>query len=216
MAEQIPPGRAGRLWLLARLASAGRSLELLDRKCQLLRRELAGLTEARQQRRAQWIASYDDAQRWGLRARTVGSASDVALAAAAVGGRGRADIPWHNTIGVVHPGDPNCSLPTLDPREAAAANAAVAPAAAAYRQALEAAVAHAAIEEAARLLEAELTATERRRRAIEHRRLPALQGALVRLELRLDELEREERVVGRWAKLHQGSPDGTPAGTTDP
>jgi len=154
------------------------------------------------------MASYSEAQRWGLRARAVGGASDVALAAATVSGRGRADVPWRNTIGVVHPGDPDCSLPTLDPREAAAANSAVAPAAAAYRQALEAAVAHAAVEEAGRRLEAELAATERRRRAIEHRRLPALKEALVGLELRLDELEREERVVGRWAKLREVSPDG--------
>jgi vacuolar-type H+-ATPase subunit D/Vma8 len=113
------------------------------------------------------------------------------------------EIPWRNTMGVLHPGVPQCSLPLLAPVEAAAANAAVAPAAAAAREALEAAVAYSAAERSYRVLEAELRATDRRRRGIEHHRLPALEEALRRLELRLDELEHEEGVVRRWAKGRQ-------------
>jgi vacuolar-type H+-ATPase subunit D/Vma8 len=51
-----------------------------------------------------------------------------------------------------------------------------------------------------RVVNVELRATERRQRAIERHRLPALEEALARLELRLDELERDERVVARWAQ----------------
>lgn len=205
VAEPVPPGRAGRLWLRGRLASARRSLELLDRKSQLLRRELSGLAQAREEAQRRWTTACAQAQQWGLRATALGGTSDVALAAAALGGRARVELPWRNTMGVIHPGDPRCSLPTLAPTEAAAGNAAVAPAAVAYRQALEAAVTHGATERSYRLLDAELRATERRRLAIEHHRLPALEDALRRLELRLDELEREEGVVVRWAKRHHGS-----------
>ncbi|HSO55578.1 MAG TPA: V-type ATPase, D subunit, partial [Actinomycetes bacterium] len=35
----VPPGRAGRLWLRGRLATAERGLDLLDRKLRILRRE---------------------------------------------------------------------------------------------------------------------------------------------------------------------------------
>jgi len=217
MAEPVPPGRAGRLWLRSRLASAARSLELLDRKRRLLRRELAGLARLRRETERRWSTSYVAAQRWSVRAAVLGGASDVAVAAAAIGGEASVEIPWRNTMGVAHPGDPRCRLPTLPPAEAAAGNAAVAPAAAACRRALEAAVAHAAVERSYRLLDAELRATERRRRAIEHHRLPALEGALRRLELRLDELEREERVVSRWAQRRRapvaGRVDATPSGS---
>jgi len=204
VAEPVPPGRAGRLWLRSRMASAQRSLELLDRKRQLLRRELIGLSERRNEVRQEWTAACTEARRWGLRATVLGGATDVSLAAAAVGGRARVDVPWRNTMGVLHPGDPHCSLPALAPVEAAAANAALAPAAAAHRRAIDAAVACAATERSYQVLAAELHATERRRRAIERRRLPALEDALRRLELRLDELEREERVVAHWAKRGDG------------
>jgi len=51
MPERVPPGRAGRLWLLGRVASARRSVELLDRKRKLLQREDARLTELCEQTR---------------------------------------------------------------------------------------------------------------------------------------------------------------------
>lgn len=200
MAEPVPPGRAGRLWLLRRLASARRSLELLDRKRQLLQRELLLLADRCDETERQWARACAEAERWGLRAVALGGAADMALAAAAVAGRTRVEVPWHSTMGVRHPGDPRCAPAVLSPGDAAAANAAVGPAAAAYRQAIAAAAAHAAAATSLRVLDAELQATRRRHRAIERHRLPALEEALRRLELRLDELEREERVVTRWAQ----------------
>jgi V/A-type H+-transporting ATPase subunit D len=150
--------------------------------------------------RQRWETACVDAEQWGLRATVLGGASDVALAATAVAGRARVDLLWRNTMGVQHPDVSRCELAMLPSAEAAASNAAVAPAAAAYRRALEAAVAHAAADMSFRVLNAELHATQRRQRAIERHRLPALEEALAQLELRLDELEREERVVARWAQ----------------
>jgi len=216
VAELIPPGRAGRLWLLGRLASARRSLELLDRKRQLLLREHDRLAAVRAENRRLWTVSCAEAERWGLRATALGGASDVFLAAAAVAGRATVEVTWRNTMGVRHPGTPTATFVALPPASAAAPNAAVAPAAAAYRRALEAALAHAETDASWRLIDAELRANDRRLRAIERHRLPALEDALRRLQLRLDELEQQERVVTRWAqRRRQGSLAG-PAARTGP
>jgi V/A-type H+/Na+-transporting ATPase subunit D len=204
MAEPVPPGRAGRSWLRQRVAFAERSLELLSRKQALLRHELAELSARHEAARLAWDASCAEADRWGLRADASG-ASDVRLASSAVAGQAAVDVSWRNTMGVRHPAEPRIVPAVLPAAEAAAANAAVAPAAGLYRQALEAAAAHAALDRSVRVVAAELRATERRRRAIEHRRLPSLRESLERLELRLDELERDERVATRWAAQRRES-----------
>lgn len=200
MAERVPPGRAGRLWLLARLAFARRSLDLLDRKHQLLIAELAGLGERRAEAERRWQQACAEAERWGLRANALGGDSDVTLAAASVAGQADVRVPWRNTMGVLHPGDPRCSFPELPGTEGAAGNGAIPPAADAYRAALEAAAVYAAADRSFLLLEAELRSTARRRRGVEHHRIPSLETSLHQLELRLEEIEREERVVGRWVR----------------
>jgi len=203
MAERVPPGRAGRLWLLGRIAAARRSVDLLDRKRELLQREDARLAALSGDTRRRWEIACVESEAWGRRATVLSGVSDVAGAAAAVAGRARVDLTWRNTMGVPHP-DVVRSAPAILPSgEAAAANAAVAPAAAAYRRALVAAAAHAAADMSHRLVSGELRATERRQRAIERHRLPALEDDLSRLELRLDEMERDERVVSRWAQQHR-------------
>jgi len=207
--EQVPPGRAGRLWLLGRLRAARRSMELLDRKRQLLRREQSRLAELCGETRRRWVTSCSEADTWGLRAAVLGGSADVALSGSTVAGRAGVEVVWRNTMGVRHPDDPRCALPELSPAASAAANAAVAPASASYRRALEAGVANAVADRSLAVIEEELHATERRHRAIERRRVPQLEDALRRLELRLDELEREERVVTRWAQRRlQGSLGG--------
>jgi len=198
--ETPPPGRAGRLWLLGRVNATRRSIELLDRKRQLLRAAMSTLGDRRAQAAARWQAACAETERWGLRADALGGASAVGRAGASVAGTARVDIPWRNTMGVVHPELPNCDLPLIDPIESAAVSGAVGPAAAAAREALAAGADYGSAEEAHRLLAVELAATERRHRALERHRLPALEEALSRLELRLEELEREERVVARWAQ----------------
>lgn len=203
---RVPPGRAGRLWLRNRSDFARRSLELLDRKQLLLRQELERARAGRDTAREAWTDACLDARQWGLRAELIGGASDVAMAGSGLAGHAQVDVRWRNTMGVTHPDDARLNPAVLAPMQAAATNSALGVAAAAYREALRAAVAFAVIERACDALERELSATQRRRRSIERHRLPALQDALERLELRLDELEREERVVNRWAKDTSRSP----------
>jgi len=200
MAEQVPPGRAGRLWLAARLAAAVRGAELLDRKRLLLRSEHDRRLLRRDETARRWEQSCLRAERWAERAGVLGGEADVAMVADAVAGLAVAEVRWCNTMGVVHPDDARCAPATPSPDALAAANAALAPAAAAFRDALDAAVAHAVAAEAFRRVEVELDATQRRLRGIERHRVPNLRRALQDLTLRLEELEREERVVTRWAQ----------------
>lgn len=216
MPEQIPQGRAGRLWILGRLAMARRGAELLDRKRQLLQRELSSLALARQQTRLRWEEACTNAERWGLRSGVLGGQLDLSLVAGTVTGRAVVELEWRNSMGVRYPGSFECSFPTLDPAELAASNAAMPPAVRAYQAALEAAVAHAVAERAYLSVEQELASTRRRVRAIERHRIPALEEGLHLLELRLDELDREERVVTRWAQqrrtAHRAEPTRTGGG----
>ena len=202
MAERVPPGRAGRLWIIVRLDAARRGRELLDRKRQLLRREGRRLTLLAEERTAAWNAAAREAATWALRAALLGGAHELAIVAGPVAGRARVEVAWRNTMGVSHPDRAACELPELTPPEVVAANAAYGPAADAHRRALQAAVDAAVVNDARRRIATELAATQRRLRGIERHRIPALDEALRTLALRLDELEREERVVTRWAQRH--------------
>jgi V/A-type H+-transporting ATPase subunit D len=204
VAERVPPGRAGRLWLLARLDAARRGRELLDRKRQLLGREQQRLALVADERRKSWEEASEGAQRWALRAAILGGTATTALFAGTVTGRATVDVAWRNTMGVTHPDDARCEFPTLAPAAAVAGNAALAPAAQAHCKALEAAVAAAIAAKARQLIEAELQATQRRLRGLERHRIPSLERSLHELQFRLDELEREERVVTRWARERRG------------
>jgi V/A-type H+/Na+-transporting ATPase subunit D len=211
MAERIPPGRAGKLWLAGRLDAARRGTELLDRKRQLLRREKERLALVVDERRRSWIEACADAQRWACRAAALGGTGGIALVAGAVAGRATVTVSWRNTMGVSHPDDAVCAFPVLAPTEIAAASAALGPTVAAHRHALECAVSCAVADAALRRIEEELHATQRRLRAIERHRMPYLQGALGELQLRLDELERQERVVTRWALRRRNHEDRGPS-----
>lgn len=211
MPESVPPGRAGRLWLRSRLAAAERALELLDRKRQLLLREHARVERLLEESDVHWTSSCRDADRWSLRAALLGGSSEVAAAAAPTTGRAEVELSWRQTMGVRHPDQPVVHVAELPPADSAASNSAVLPASAAYRGALEAAVSHAVTTASYEMLDAELAAAQRRHRAIERRRVPLLEDTLRRLELRLDELEREERVVTRWAQQRQQGRLGGPA-----
>jgi V/A-type H+-transporting ATPase subunit D len=206
MPSRIPPGRAGRPWLVERIATASHGMELLRRKQQLLSREWRRLVDHREETAAAWAAAAAEAERWATRADALGGATGTRLAGAATAGRADAAVTWRNTMGVVHPDRVHVTAPTLGPTDLAAVNAAVGPSAAAHRRALEAAARHAVADGALRAVELELASTRRRLRAIERHRLPWLQAELHALGLRLDEVEREERLVTRWAarRLEEG------------
>ncbi len=199
MAEHVPPGRAGRLWLVERIDTAARGVELLRQKRQLLRRDQRRLSLMAEQTGAAWASAATNAERWGSRAAALGGSTAVRIAAGDIAGQGTISISWRNTMGTRHPDEVRCEFPTVTPSVAAASNAAMAPAATAHGRALQAAAEHAVASAALREIEFELASTQRRLRAIEHHRLPALQSQLHELILRLDELEREERLIVRWA-----------------
>jgi vacuolar-type H+-ATPase subunit D/Vma8 len=175
VAENAPPGRARRLWLVNRLAWPRRSLEILDRKRHILLGEHDRLAARRDQTAKEWAEACSKARRDRLRAAALGGASDVALAAAPVAGRAIVEVAWPHTAGVRHPVIARCD-PSEVPREyAGTVNSAVAPAAASYRQAVIAAAAQAAADASSRIIQAELAGTERRHRAIERYRIPDLE-----------------------------------------
>ena len=199
MAEHVPPGRAGRLWLVERIGTAERGVELLRQKREVLRSEQRRLLLMAEQTGAVWASAAADAEHWSSRACALSGSTALRLAAGDVAGKGKISISWRNTMGTSHPDEARCELPALTPATAASSNAAIAPAASAHVRALRAAAEHAVASAALREVEIELASTHRRLRAIEHHRLPAFQAQLQDLVLRLDEREREERLIARWA-----------------
>jgi len=186
------------------VAGAVNSAELLRRKRRLLRKERQDLEAACERTRARWVERCRDAEAWGLRSAVLGTGRDAAVAAEGLPGRASVEVRWVNSMGVVHARLASVDPVTVDPARAAAGNAALAPAARAYGEALEAAADHAVNQDALRRIEAELAATQRRLRGIERHRIPELEAHLAALELRLEELEREERVAARWVLRQRG------------
>jgi V/A-type H+-transporting ATPase subunit D len=203
---RVPPGRAGRMWLLERLDTAERGLDLLDRKLRVLRGEqqrahlIAGRTGA------DWRRRCAEAETWLLRAALLGGQRAIRHAVPAEAAQ--VQLTWTEVMGVRHPlgATVRCGRPGTD--AATAGTAAVVEAAAAHRAALEAAAHHAVAEEAARRLDAEVAATGHRLRAVEDRWIPRLRAALHRAELDLEELDHTEGIRLRWAAGQQ--PGGGP------
>ena len=195
-----PPGRAGRLWLRERLDAAQRGAELLERQRRLLLAEEERLARAAEETGSDWAEATARARRWDVRVAVLGGTPAALRTAAPVSGRAEVEVAWHDTAGVHRPREARCRLPTLDAAELAAADGATAPAAEAFRRAVEAAAAHATAQRAYDEVAAALASVRRRVRALEHHRIPALQEAMDRLVLQLEEREREERVVTRWAQ----------------
>lgn len=182
----VPPGRAGRLWLVRRLAVASRAAGLLDRKLQVLTSELDRLRAAAEQTGADWDAACQDAERSLLRAVLLGGERAVRLASDT--GDAEVSIGYAVTMGARHPAGAQCTAGLSEGWEGAA----VAAARQAYRTALAAAVQHAAAAAALAVVEAETTATRYRLRAVRDRWIPRLSQALVEVEFALEELERAD------------------------
>ena len=192
----IPPGRAGRRWLRRRLATAERGREQIDRKLRILFPEQQRLRTQLERHRADWVSACADADRWLLRATLLGGQD--AIRDASTQQPVTVDVRWSTAMGLSYPsgadlspGDDDVSLPV--------ANAAIAPAAAAFRRALQAGVSTAAAEEAVRRLDAEIAVTRRRLRALDKRWLPWLRAELVSLELTLEQTEQEDALRLRRA-----------------
>ncbi len=175
---------------------------LNQKRLALLKLERA-LDEELRKTRAAWVAAADSAAEWLARANTLSGPRRLNLVAHYTPHAG-IDIRRENTLGVVHPSHVELSLPPPSDTVALGGSSAVASAAAAHRRALDAAATHAAIATAHRAVSAELAATTRRTRAIERRWIPMHEHALERLELQLDEAEREDLARRRWLAPQAG------------
>jgi len=206
--RSIPPGRAGRLFLLAKIGAARRSSELLDQKRQLLMREEARVATLFDSTRDEWDRACGEADEWLARMTLLGGQRELQVLASGREGRAELEVEWKSWMGFEQPAAGRSELPRADPLLDASGNAAGAPAVDAYRRALEAALAHGVAAEARRRVISELSSTRRRLRSITHRRIPALELLLHELELRLDAAELEEHVVSRWARQSQARDTG--------
>jgi len=209
MPLRVPPGRAGRPWLLHRLEVARRATDVLDQKRRTLlqrQRELATQLVTAQ---VEWDTVAREAADWLARAKTLSGVRNLRLAGFHSGGPASVQVRWRNSLGVVHPADAHVELPVPIDVAALGGSSAVAFAADAHRRALEAAarcaVARAAHDRVAR----ELTTVTRRIRAIEQRWIPRHETALEALELMLDDVEREEGSRVRWMRQRVDRNPGT-------
>ncbi|WP_062466324.1 V-type ATP synthase subunit D [Demequina maris] len=187
-------GRAARLRVRRRLAVARHGVGLLERKQRIVAAEHERLLLRADDLRAEWEDAAGEADRWARRAAALDGWH--ALHAAAPARPPRVTVEPGRVMGIEFPNE--ARLDGTPPRPAGGGSA-LAYASRAMGAALEAAVAYAAVRRAAVTMHAELVATRTRRRAIEHRWIPALEAELERIEGALEELEREESLRVRWA-----------------
>jgi len=199
----VPPGRAGRIWLRERLATARRAGDLLDRKLRALRAEQETARQRERDAEADWTRSYRDADRWLLRAVLIEGVRQLFDTGAQPA---RLEVRWVSTVGAVHPVDVDCRPAPWPDDDSLPGTAAVVEAAAAYRDAVRAAAVFAAAAATRSALDREASLTRRRLRAVSDRRIPALERALRERTAALAESERAELVRLRWA-IRPGHPD---------
>jgi vacuolar-type H+-ATPase subunit D/Vma8 len=193
----VPPGRAGRTWLLERLHTAERGVDLLDGKLRVLGREQQRYRLRLQRTSAEWERSCREAETWLLRAALLGG--QRSLRSAAPDDPARVEVSWTVVMGVRHPAAAALTGGLPDPEAAAPGSTALAMAVDAFRTAAAAAAAHAVVDAAVRRIDAEVAATRRRLRAVRDRWVPRLTAELQAVELGLAELEQAEGSRLRWA-----------------
>ena len=198
MTLRVPPGRAGRPWLLHRLEVARSAADVLEEKRRALLRRRETLAREVADARLDWDRLAGEAAELHRRARTLSGARRVRLAAFFGGGRADARVQWRNVLGVNLPTATEVAFTEAIDLAPFGATVPLVLAAGAHRRALTAAAEFARAREAHRRVSEELMHTARRLRAIEKRWMPEHEQALARLDLRLDELEREDSSRVRW------------------
>jgi ATP synthase subunit D len=106
----VPPGRAGRIWLVRRLATARRGAGLLDRKLRILQGELARRQAVAAEAEARWDQCQADAQACLLRAALLGGQRAITLADD--GQRADVTIGYELAMGVRYPSRAACAFPS--------------------------------------------------------------------------------------------------------
>jgi len=189
----IPPGRAGRLWLVRRLAVARRGADLLDRKLRILQSELARLTDVTARTGADWDTCQHAARTWLLRAAVTGGERAIRLADD--GQLADVQIGYATTIGIRYPATATATMPAVSTWDSAI----LARTRQAHQAALAAAVQHAVATAAAARISQEVRATQYRLRAVQDRWIPQLEQALAEVTFAIEELERADMARLRLA-----------------
>jgi len=198
MTLRIPPGRAGRTWLLRRLDIAHRGAELLDRKRQVLLMEQVRVRAQADQARRDWQDAAAQVEAWTERAGLVDGEIRLQLLARHVRARASLELSWRNLMGAQLPRAEAIDIPEPPPLSALGASSATVLLARACAEAAHAAARHAIAGRAEAELSAELGRAARRLRALRDRWIPQHQQALAALDLALDEAQREQAVRIRW------------------
>jgi vacuolar-type H+-ATPase subunit D/Vma8 len=127
-----------------------------------------------------------------MRAALLGGQREIRLGAASE--PARVTVDWTGAMGVRYPSTSDCRPAAPGPADRGAGTAALVEAAAAYRTALCAGVAHATATAAARTVDMEIAGTSRQLRAIADRWIPRTEQALRELTQRLDDTELADNV----------------------
>jgi V/A-type H+/Na+-transporting ATPase subunit D len=191
-ALRVPPGRMGRVWVLNRLELAERGVTLLEEKLQLLASLRDELQRKADDTRRDWQRCCREADQWGLRAMLLGGRGAIDLALP--GGSATVTVQWATTTGVRYPGTARCALPAENDPCVIHTSSASVRAAQAYRAAVEAAAEHGAAQRAFDIVQREFKVTRLRARALSRHWLPRLREELARIELELDEQDRDAAI----------------------
>lgn len=194
-----PPGRVGRPWLLRRLEVARTASQVLDEKRRALLRERVRLEAHVSEARSVWEEAAREAADWLDRAVVLSGERRVNLARQHSRARAQIEVAWRNSLGAILPDEPTLEIAEGGGLVTVGGSAALPVAVIAHTRALAAAVRYASLQVAFDRLSAELATTTRRLQAIERRWIPGHEQALARLELALDESEREDVARTRWA-----------------
>jgi V/A-type H+-transporting ATPase subunit D len=202
-ALQRPPGRMGRLWVLNRLDLAERGVTLLEQKLHSLITLQEELQRKAEQSRHDWQQACREADMWGLRAVLLGGQNAIDLAVTTA--PASVTVQWAVTAGVRYPDVAACVLPPEDDAAVIYTTSASVQAARACRAAVVAAAECAAAQSAVKIIEREVHTTRVRVRALSRHWLPLLRQELARIELELEEEDRDGairvRLVGRQRGL---------------
>ncbi len=198
MPPRIPPGRAGRTWLVERLQIARRGAELLDRKRQALLHEQARMRAEADAARDDWHDALAQAELWSARAKVLDGAGRLDVLSRHVRERATIELSWSNLMGAHLPSADRVTVPDPPALSALGASSASVIAARACCEAARAAVRYAVAERAHVELSGELARATRRLRALQTRWIPQHEVALAELDLALDESQREQAARVRW------------------
>jgi len=198
MPLRAPPGRAGRIWLVRRLETARRGAELLDRKRHALLREQARVRQEAADARQGWEDAAALLTLWSARAAMLDGAGRLELLARHVEQPASSRLAWSNLMGARIPSIERITVPDPPPLSALGGSSAAVLLARAACEATRAAARHAAAERAQAEISAELARAARRLRALQDRWIPQHEQALAKLDLALDESQREQAARVRW------------------